>query len=548
MTPAVIAAFDAIGNELPETTLLVHAQVGVDMLPPDVAQIVARNPRITYHVGTEPAPGLYHRGQILVFPSKLEGLGLPLLEGLASGLPAIATDAPPMNEFVLDGYNGLLVSVEQTVAREDDIAFPETLVSVSDLAAKMRALAGDPVLAAEMGANARRFAVEHLSMEGLRRQLGHALQRTVVDRRDGAPASACGAPRPTTRGEARSTARNAAPSDMIVHLVGAQETNSPWGFENRLIPALQEIGCRVVSTDYRKHRHEIADLLRQPADLVLVCHGEGIPPEAIRSAPCPTVLWYAEQIGTPDAADEPALMRRRALAYNIGAYHVVLSHDEGNLEVHRRLGAHRVDWLPTAAVDPGIHRRLDLPKIYDVTFVGSLTPRRARILESLSRSVVVHVENVWDPTALNRLYNQSRIVLNLHLSDLPNTETRVAEVLGAGAFLLTERLSSPHFLTDGEHYASFPSGDVAALVDLVRHYLAHDRACDVIAAQGHAAIVRDHTYADRMRQLLRLVLGTELATDGPRAPTERALPPTTPNRWQSAAGAEVALQDVRRTP
>jgi glycosyltransferase involved in cell wall biosynthesis len=41
---------------------------------------------------------LYEYGDVCLQPSRWEGLGLPLLECQASGLPLITTDAPPMNE------------------------------------------------------------------------------------------------------------------------------------------------------------------------------------------------------------------------------------------------------------------------------------------------------------------------------------------------------------------------------------------------------------------------------------------------------------------
>ena len=155
MTPAVILAFEAISHHLPEVTLFVHAQIELEKLPTEVITIVKNNPRITYQVETVPAPGLYHKGRILVFPSKLEGLGLPLLEGMACGLPAIATDAPPMNEFVRDGYNGLLVKVAKRLTRGDGISFPEEIVDVNDLAFKMHFLAKNPELVHTMQQNAR---------------------------------------------------------------------------------------------------------------------------------------------------------------------------------------------------------------------------------------------------------------------------------------------------------------------------------------------------------------------------------------------------------
>ena len=163
MTPATIVAFDIVSKRFPEVTLLVHAQAGVDQLPKQVVKIIGDNPRITYHVETLRAPGLYHKGHILVFPSKLEGLGLPLLEGLSSGLPAIATDAPPMNEFVSNGDNGLLVPASVTFARDDHIAFLEHIVETKDLAFKMATLANNPAQIKTMSIKARQFALEELS-------------------------------------------------------------------------------------------------------------------------------------------------------------------------------------------------------------------------------------------------------------------------------------------------------------------------------------------------------------------------------------------------
>lgn len=43
---------------------------------------------------------LYRLGDVAVQPSKCEGLGFMLLEAIASGLPVLTTDYPPMNEFV----------------------------------------------------------------------------------------------------------------------------------------------------------------------------------------------------------------------------------------------------------------------------------------------------------------------------------------------------------------------------------------------------------------------------------------------------------------
>jgi 1,2-diacylglycerol 3-alpha-glucosyltransferase len=167
MTPAVIAAFDAISKVMPDINLFVHSQADVHLLPPVVTDIVDNNPRITYHVETLPAPGLYHKGRIMIFPTKLEGLGLPLFEGLACGLPVIATNAPPMNEFIQDGLNGLLVNVAHRMTRADNIAFPEEIVDLTDLSIKMATLASDTDLYESMSLKAREYAEDDLHFSNL---------------------------------------------------------------------------------------------------------------------------------------------------------------------------------------------------------------------------------------------------------------------------------------------------------------------------------------------------------------------------------------------
>lgn len=54
-------------------------------------------------------PQLLAMSDIFVFPSKREGLGMALIEALASGLPCIACDNRGSRELVEDGRNGVIV-------------------------------------------------------------------------------------------------------------------------------------------------------------------------------------------------------------------------------------------------------------------------------------------------------------------------------------------------------------------------------------------------------------------------------------------------------
>jgi spore maturation protein CgeB len=293
---------------------------------------------------------------------------------------------------------------------------------------------------------------------------------------------------------------------MIIHLVGAQQSNHPWGFENRLISAIQTLGHTLISTDFRQEGANLPKLLQQKADLILVCKGENIDPHLIESCPCVTALWYAEQLGTAKQCDKTALGRRIELAFNIHSFDYVFSHDPANLLVYKRLGAEKVFALPCAAVDPEINRKIDVPKKYDVVFVGSKTPRRQALLEELSRKgIKIHSPNIWDAHELNRLFNESRIVLNFHLSDLLNTETRVAEVLGSGSFLLSENLSDTELVEDGKHFCSVVTGNVSETTEKIRYYLTHENEREKIAYQGHQYILENHTHAHRIQKILDTV-------------------------------------------
>lgn len=88
-------------------------------------------------VGELEPPGIASMGRVYVYPAKLDGLGLSLLEALACGRPAIATDAPPWNEFIRNGENGWLIPVAETRRREDGIAFPETIPDLNVLTETM---------------------------------------------------------------------------------------------------------------------------------------------------------------------------------------------------------------------------------------------------------------------------------------------------------------------------------------------------------------------------------------------------------------------------
>ena len=116
--------------------LVIHSQVPLLQALPDRSQLVDNlmsAGSLMLIEETVAAPGLYHLGDVYVYPSRLEGIGLTVPEALACGLPVITTDQPPMNEFVVHGETGWLLRVARFVSRSDGYYWPQAIVEVASL-------------------------------------------------------------------------------------------------------------------------------------------------------------------------------------------------------------------------------------------------------------------------------------------------------------------------------------------------------------------------------------------------------------------------------
>ncbi len=78
--------------------------------------------------------GLYRACDLFVFPSRAEGFGLPPLEAMACGAPAVVADSRGIREYAVDGVNCLVVPPGDPAA----------------LAAAIERLSDDPELAARL--------------------------------------------------------------------------------------------------------------------------------------------------------------------------------------------------------------------------------------------------------------------------------------------------------------------------------------------------------------------------------------------------------------
>jgi len=148
----------------PEAPLVVWSQTELPALP-DHVEVRRRDV-------TDRAT-LYAPGDVLLAPSRWEGVGLQLYEAQACGLPVLASDAPPMNE---SGAWPL------TVARSGPLKWRKPLwsheVCAESLAAALRRWHGASV-GRESHAARRRMERDH-DLADVCRELGRAIQTALA--------------------------------------------------------------------------------------------------------------------------------------------------------------------------------------------------------------------------------------------------------------------------------------------------------------------------------------------------------------------------------
>jgi 1,2-diacylglycerol 3-alpha-glucosyltransferase len=137
----VLEAFEATTDE--RLRLVVKAQVERKQVHP-AEEAAKRDDRIEVRLGDQPTAE--HLRELAGFdvclaPARWEGLGLPLYEAIAFGQPVITNDAPPMNEAITDGRNGLLVASHPNGTAKSGI--PALDPDVGELRSAIERLADD---------------------------------------------------------------------------------------------------------------------------------------------------------------------------------------------------------------------------------------------------------------------------------------------------------------------------------------------------------------------------------------------------------------------
>jgi hypothetical protein len=159
-------------------------------------------------------------------------------------------------------------------------------------------------------------------------------------------------------------------------------------------------------------------------------------------------------------------------------------------------------------------------------FVGSLSPAHRERIELMERVCERTGLAVWGAAgtlpigsamrrchrgeawgrAMFEILGDTRIALNHHIDVASGyaNNMRLYEATGMGAMLLTDaRRNLGDLFATGTEVVTY--GSAAECVELLEYYATHEQERAAIAQAGQRRTLRDHTYAQRMRQLSDLV-------------------------------------------
>lgn len=127
----------------PEVPFIVRAQDDVGPVPANVRLL-----------GPVDRPEeLYALGDVAIQPSRYEGVGLPILEAMASGMPTIVPDGLPMNEYPADP--AFVVPAKRGWGNLVGQPFPVVEIDIDALVARIRSLHHTSIAAQSEAARAR---------------------------------------------------------------------------------------------------------------------------------------------------------------------------------------------------------------------------------------------------------------------------------------------------------------------------------------------------------------------------------------------------------
>lgn len=221
------------------------------------------------------------------------------------------------------------------------------------------------------------------------------------------------------------------------------------------------------------------------------------------------------------AIDDPRCHRAPAPGFDW-----FFTHSKGSMKLHEGLGRTNVHYLPLG-YDETVFHPLPCARLQPIVYVGNGLTTKS--YSTILKPAVEHFKEIlifgkdWNkphnieyrkyvamsvqPVGVNQIYNQTKIVLNMHSQDQRVTDCsfimRDFEARAAGAFVLSDTFEGQEFF--GKHQCF--SDSVKETKELIEYYLENDDEREKIAKEGYDVVTRGkNSYTDRCREILAVVI------------------------------------------
>lgn len=180
-TDFVILAFNKLVEEYSNCKLVIHTQIDLLKFFPDLSDVISKlvdEKKLEVIEKTVSAPGLYYLGDVYVYPSRIEGIGLTIAEAISSGLPTVTVDNGPMNEFISSPSEA--ASVKKFYCRSDGYYWPLCEVNVDHLKDKMEKFIIQRDQLTLFKDQTREYAIEHLNWENNKKEVQRIFEESKI--------------------------------------------------------------------------------------------------------------------------------------------------------------------------------------------------------------------------------------------------------------------------------------------------------------------------------------------------------------------------------
>ena len=214
-------------------------------------------------------------------------------------------------------------------------------------------------------------------------------------------------------------------------------------------------------------------------------------------------ICYANDLGSKDPADGSMIILenrstfQRALKSNADHY---FCKEKSCLKFFPK----NTTYLP-CAIDDSIFNKQNLDREIDIGFVGKEAfSSRIKFIKYLKDEYTykfLKQEGIFF-NGMAKFYNRCKIVPNQCPAD--DINMRMFEATACGALLITQKVPYLDELFEADKEIIIYS-TMRELIDKIDYYLEHDKEREKIARAGQRRTLRDHTYKNRVKDIIKII-------------------------------------------